>query len=81
MLEEACYWYRKRFRIETFFSDQKRRGFHLHKSQLGIPDRIARLMIVACLAYVGVIYLGYRAKEDGYLALIHRTDRCDFSLF
>lgn len=27
---EACYWYQKRFRIETFFSNQKRRGFHLH---------------------------------------------------
>jgi len=27
--EEACRLYAKRFRIETFFSDQKRRGFHL----------------------------------------------------
>jgi len=81
LLEEACYWYRKRFRIETFFSDQKRRGFHLHKSHLAIPERIARLMIAACLAYIWVIYLGYRAKEDGYLPIIHRTDRCDLSLF
>jgi hypothetical protein len=29
--EEACYGYQKCFRIETFFSDQKSRGFHLHK--------------------------------------------------
>src|SRR5512132_4277864 len=27
--EEACRLYEKRFRIETFFSDQKSRGFHL----------------------------------------------------
>jgi len=81
LLEEACYWYRKRFRIETFFSDQKRRGFHLHKSHLAIPERLARLMIAACLAYIWVIYLGYRAQEDGYLPIIHRTDRCDLSLF
>ena len=28
--EEACRFYQKRFRIETFFSDQKSRGFHIH---------------------------------------------------
>ena len=38
---EACYWYTKRFRIETFFSDQKSRGFHLHKSHLADPMRLA----------------------------------------
>jgi hypothetical protein len=30
LAEEACYWYRRRMRIEMFFSDQKSRGFHLH---------------------------------------------------
>src|SRR5215470_8188218 len=35
--EEACRLYSKRFRIETFFSDQKSRGFHLHKSHLSDP--------------------------------------------
>jgi len=29
--EEACRLYQKRFRIEIFFSDQKSRGFHIHK--------------------------------------------------
>jgi hypothetical protein len=29
--EEACRYYQKRFRIETFFSDQQSRGFHIHK--------------------------------------------------
>jgi hypothetical protein len=81
LMEEACHWYRKRFRIETFFSDQKSRGFHLHKSHLAAPERLARLMIAACLAYIWVIYLGYRAKKDGFVAIIHRTDRCDLSLF
>jgi hypothetical protein len=32
LLDEACYWYSKRFQIETFFSDEKSRGFNLHKS-------------------------------------------------
>ena len=33
--EEACRLYAKRFRIETFFSDQQSRGFHL-LSRLGV---------------------------------------------
>ena len=39
-LSEARLWYRKRFGIETFFSDQKSRGFYLchsHLSQPGAP--------------------------------------------
>lgn len=79
--EEAIYWYRKRFRIETFFSDQKSRGFHLHKSHIADPQRLARLMIAACLAYIWIICLGIIAKRDHWTAVIHRTDRCDLSLF
>ena len=36
--EEACRYYQKRFRIETFFSDQKSRGFHIHKSHISDPS-------------------------------------------
>lgn len=79
--EEACYWYRKRFRIETFFSDQKSRGFHLHKSHLSDPKRLARLMIASCLAYLWVVYLGAFALQTAWYRHIHRTDRCDLSLF
>ncbi len=79
--EEACAWYRKRFRIETFFSDQKSRGFHLHKSHLSDPGRLSRLMIAACLAYIWIIYLGALAIQEGWNKSIHRTNRCDLSLF
>lgn len=78
---EAIYWYGQRFKIETFFSDQKSRGFQLDKSHLSDPDRLARLMIAACLAYIWIIYLGVVARRDGWLARLHRTDRCDLSLF
>lgn len=81
LVEEACHWYQKRFRIETFFSDQKSRGFHLHKSHLARPERLARLMIAACLAYLWVVYLGVCVQQAGRVGLIHRTDRCDLSLF
>jgi hypothetical protein len=79
--EEACYWYAKRFRIETFFSDQKSWGFNLHKSHISNPNRLARLMIAACLAYIWIVYLGVVAKRDGWVKIIHRADRCDLSLF
>jgi len=79
--EEACGWYRKRAHIETFFSDQKSRGFQLHKSHLADPARLARLMIAACLAYLWLIYLGALAMRAHWCKVIHRTDRCDLSLF
>lgn len=56
--EEACHLYAKRFRIETFFSDQKSRGFHLHKSHMTDHNRLSRLLMAACLAYIWIIYLG-----------------------
>ena len=81
LVEEACHWYAKRFRIETLFSDQKSRGFNLHKSHITQPRRLARLMIATCLAYIWIIYLGVLAKRDGWLRVIHRVHRCDLSLF
>jgi hypothetical protein len=81
LVQEACHYYQRRFTIETFFSDQKSRGFHLHKSHLSDPQRLARLVIAACLAYIWMIYLGVMAQPDPIRRLIHRTHRCDLSLF
>ena len=78
---EACYGYKKRFVIETFFSDQKSRGFHLHKSHISDPDRLHRLLIAAALAYIWIVYLGALALRDRWYLIIHRTTRCDLSLF
>lgn len=79
--QEACRWYKKRFRIETFFSDQKSRGFNLNKSHLSDPNRLSRLMIAACLAYIWIVFLGVQALAKGLNTFIHRTNRCDLSLF
>src|SRR5205823_12906442 len=46
--EEACRLYEKRFRIETFFADQKSRGFHIHKSHISDAQRLSRLLIGHC---------------------------------
>jgi hypothetical protein len=80
-VEQACTAYRKRMRIETFFSDQKSRGFQLDKSHLSDPDRVQRLMLAACLAYLWVLHLGTLAQQPKHLALFHRHERCDLSLF
>jgi hypothetical protein len=80
-LEAAAAAYRKRAHIETFFADQKSRGFHIHKRHLSDPKRVARLLMVSCLAYLWVVYLGVRAVTDGWLRHLHRQARCDLSLF
>jgi hypothetical protein len=79
--DEACRWYAKRFRIETFFSDQKSRGFHLHKSPRAEATRLSRWLMAACLAYIWIVYLGALCEQDGWGRIIHRGDRCDLSLF
>jgi hypothetical protein len=80
-LTAALALYRKRAHVETFFSDQKSRGFHLHKSHLSDPARLARLLIAACLAYLWLVYLGVCALRDAWMQQLHRRDRCDLSLF
>jgi hypothetical protein len=35
--------YAQRFRMATFCSDQKSRGFHLHQSHIAEPQRLGRL--------------------------------------
>jgi len=89
--QRACDWYRKRMhtpappaeqvRVETFFSDQKSRGFQIDRSHLSDPERVGRLLIAASLAYLWVICLGTVAHADDWLPLIHRSHRCDLSLF
>ncbi len=80
-LDAALALYRKRAHIETFFSDQKSRGFQLHKSHLSDPQRLTRLLIAACLAYLWIVYLGVCALRDDWLKRLHRRDRCDLSVF
>lgn len=78
---QACKYYRRRFQIETFFSDQKSRGFHIHKSHLSHPSRLSCLLIAACLAYIWMICQGMAVVSTNMTSLIDRTDRIDKSLF
>ena len=80
-VEDAWASYGKRFKIETFFSDQKSRGFFIHKSHISNPMRLSRLLIAACLAYLWIVYLGAYAVREGLDKVVHRVGRCDLSLF
>ena len=79
--EDAVALYEKRALIETLFSDQKERGFHIHASHLNRPERLARLLIATALAYIWVVYLGIHASMPSRQRRIHRTDRCDLASF
>jgi hypothetical protein len=80
-LDAALLHYKVRPHIETFFSDQKSRGFYIHKSHLSDPGRVARLLIASCLAYLWIVYLGVCAIREDWMKQLHRLDRCDLSLF
>src|SRR5437016_9873175 len=58
-----------------------RRGFHIHKSHLSDPQRLSRLLIAACLAYIWIVYLGSICMKERWVSIIHRRHRCDLSLF
>lgn len=81
LAEEAIRFYKHRFQIETLFSDQKSRGFHVHKSHISAPERLARLLMAASLAYLWMIYLGVESLRRGWYRQFHRTSRVDLSLF
>jgi hypothetical protein len=81
-IELACHYYRRRFRLETLFSDKKSRGFHIEKSHLSDPARLSRLFFATSLAYIWLIHLGMMVFQDeGKRSLIDRTHRTDKSLF
>lgn len=77
-----CRSYALRFKLETLFSDKKGRGFHIDKSHLSDPDRIARLLLAASLAYTWLVYLGVCVKGDeARRSIVDRPNRTDKSLF
>jgi hypothetical protein len=79
--QQACRYDAKRFRIETFFSDQKSRGFPLHTSHISNPERLSRVLLAGCLAYLWIVYLGTLGERESWAKVMHRTERCDLRLF
>jgi len=57
--------YRQRMRIEEMFSDLKQRGFDLEATRLRDPDRILRLAVLLCLAYLWLLMAAWHAVRRG----------------
>lgn len=74
-------FYKKRFKIETFFRDQKSGGFHIHKSGLSCPKRLDRLLVATCLAYALCIMAGIKSCKSKFYEEFCRTDGDWYSLF
>lgn len=82
MVGEICDLYAQRYKIETIFSDQKSRGFNIHKSHLRHPERVNRLLLATSIAYLWMIFLGVEiANDNDRRQIIDRPDRTDKSLF
>lgn len=75
LAHQACLYYKKRFSIETMFSDIKSRGFNLHKAQLDQPKRVEKLMIAVALAYLIIFLWGIAPFKNKFVGLFYRKDR------
>jgi hypothetical protein len=80
-LREGKRWYKKRFTIETLFSDVKSRGFDLEKSHLKKPQRADRLLLAVAIAYIFIVFWGVESILTGDFKKMIRTDRFEHSLF
>lgn len=81
LIEEANQYYKKRFLIETFFSDIKSRGFNAQKSKLEDPERINTLLIPLCLNYIFTIQQAIQAFLQSMFAELTFEDKKEASLF
>lgn len=78
---DCARYYKNRWSIETFFGDVKSRGFNIHKSKVSDPQRLAKLLIVACLAYILLFKLGENEQQSPLIPKVTRKNRMDLSIF
>lgn len=74
---QAEKYYRKRYHIETFFSDIKSRGFHIHKTRVDQPQILFNLLMIASLAFIVCILFEFDARNSKHLGRFCRKDRVD----
>jgi len=73
--------YEKRMWIEEMYGDMKGHGFNLEATHLRDTDRINRLLLGICIAYVWFVSLGSWVVKRGYRHLVDRKNRRDLSYF
>jgi Transposase DDE domain len=70
-----------RFSIEEMFRDFKEQGFRLEKTRLRDSERVARLVLCVCIAYVFALLLGEHVTERGEHQKVQRSAKSPLSLF
>jgi len=70
-----------RFSIEERFGDFKEQGFRLDKTRLKATERVSRLVLCVCIAYVLALLLGEKVETHGLRRLVERAVKRQMSLF
>lgn len=73
--------YRIRMWTEEMYGDMKGHGFDLEATHLDDVDRISRLVLAVCIAFVWFITLGSRIVKQGLRHLVDVKSRRDKSYF
>lgn len=72
--------YSRRMWIESLFGDLEGGGFRLHRSRIYDPERLSRLLLAVCLAYLWLMHVGAYVIKRGWRGHVDRADRRDRSL-
>lgn len=73
--------YQTRMWIEEMYGDLKGHGFDLEATHLDNPDRISRLFLAVCIAFVWFMTLGSWLVKRGFRHFIDHKSRRDKSYF
>lgn len=73
--------YVHRFWIEEMFRDFKEQGFRLEKTRLMEKERVSRLVLCVCLAYVWMVRLGVQIAGSSLQRQVDRRRKAQLSLF
>jgi hypothetical protein len=73
--------YEWRFWMEPLFGDFKGRGFRLGLTHLRDPERLSRLLLAACIAFLWSLSVGSHVFHTPLQRLVDRADRDDRSFF
>ncbi len=73
--------YNVRFHIEEMFRDFKEHGFRLETTHLRDPERVSRLLLCVCLAFIWLMNAGVWASKRGLRRRIDRHTTRQFSYF
>jgi hypothetical protein len=73
--------YVRRFWIEEMFRDFKEQGFRLEKTRMSDPERVSRLVLCVCIAYVWMVRLGVQVAGTRLQRQVDRRKKRQLSLF